>query len=357
MANYFDERDAQNIEKIREICDSLPDFVMQFIVSIQMKTTPLTRLEYVRDIKIFLEYLIKSKFKHYKSIEEISISDMNSIKDYDIELFMEHIDSYVKNDKRRKCNDTAKARKLSSLRSFFKYLYRRELIEENITAKIDTPKIHEKPIRFLEINEIADLLDAAESGLELTPQQKVFHKITKLRDVAILSLFLGTGIRISECVGLNRDDFDFSQNAVKITRKGGAQVVLYYSDEVRNALEAYLLWLDAEINNKTDLARKITDNQAFFISLRGGRITVRTVQFLVEKYCKIVSPLKHITPHKLRSTFGTNLYRETQDIYVVADVLGHRDVNTTKKHYAAISDEIRRKAANVVKLRSEDDDK
>ena len=83
--------------------------------------------------------------------------------------------------------------------------------------------------------------------------------------------------------------------------------------------------------------------------------TKRMGEELVEKYAKIVSPLKKITPHKLRSTFGTNLYRETGDIYVVADVLGHKDVNTTKKHYAAISDEIRRQASTSIKLREKPD--
>ena len=84
------------------------------------------------------------------------------------------------------------------------------------------------------------------------------------------------------------------------------------------------------------------------------RINVRTVEILVKKYSKIVSPLKKITPHKLRSTYGTRLYNETGDIYIVADVLGHRDVNTTKKHYAAITEDNRRKAANMVKLRNDD---
>ena len=82
---------------------------------------------------------------------------------------------------------------------------------------------------------------------------------------------------------------------------------------------------------------------------------MRTVQILVEKYAKIVSPHKKITPHKLRSTFGTVLYRQTGDIYVVADFLGHRDVNTTKKHYAAMSDDIRRKAIKTVKLHDDED--
>ena len=82
------------------------------------------------------------------------------------------------------------------------------------------------------------------------------------------------------------------------------------------------------------------------------RITVRAVENLVKKYAKIVSPLKKITPHKLRSTYGTSLYRETGDIYIVADVLGHKDVNTTRKHYAAITEDHRKSVANAIHLRS-----
>ncbi|MBQ9715944.1 MAG: tyrosine-type recombinase/integrase, partial [Clostridia bacterium] len=162
-------------------------------------------------------------------------------------------------------------------------------------------------------------------------------------------LMLGTGIRVSECVGLNLDDIDFKINGISITRKGGNQVVLYFSDEVKLAL---VEWLEErERNNKVD-----PSEQALFLSLQNKRISVRAVQKLVKKYAKITTPLKKITPHKLRSTYGTALYRETQDIYIVADVLGHRDVNTTKKHYAAISDDIRREAALKVKLHKDDND-
>jgi len=92
---------------------------------------------------------------------------------------------------------------------------------------------------------------------------------------------------------------------------------------------------------------------ALFLSLRNQRISVRSVEYMVKKYAKTVTPLKHITPHKLRSTYGTNLYKETGDIYLVADVLGHNDVNTTKKHYAALEDERRRSARNKVRLRED----
>ncbi|MFR5062528.1 MAG: tyrosine-type recombinase/integrase [Christensenellales bacterium] len=355
--SYFDQRDEKNIAKTREICAILPDFVMEFLVGIQMRTTPLTRLGYVGDLKIFFEYLIRNKFQDKKSLKEITMSDIEQIKSYDIELFLEYLSSYEINGKRYKCGSASKERKLSSLRSFFKYFYRKEKLSENVTDKVDTPKIHDKPIRYLEVNEIAQLLELAEKGYGLSNRQLKIQSLTKYRDVAILSVFLGTGIRISECVGLDRKDVDLSINAISVTRKGGARSVLYFSDEVAKAIVDYLEWLDNQISEETKFAKRISDNNALFLSLRGNRITVRAVQILVEKYCSIVSPLKKITPHKLRSTFGTTLYRETQDIYVVADVLGHRDINTTKKHYAAISDEIRRKAANVIKLRDGGDQK
>ena len=133
-----------------------------------------------------------------------------------------------------------------------------------------------------------------------------------------------------------------------VTRKGGNQAILYFSDEVKFALKEYI----AEKKNDPKVP---FDENAFFLSMQYKRINVRSVEILVKKYSKLVTPLKKITPHKLRSTYGTRLYNETKDIYIVADVLGHRDVNTTKKHYAAITQENRKRVANAVKLRQDDD--
>ena len=175
-------------------------------------------------------------------------------------------------------------------------------------------------------------------------------KITMFRQKDfVLTLFLGTGIRISELVGLDNDSFDFEENSFLVTRKGGNQAILYFSDEVKYALQEY-------ITEKSNDQKIPDDERAFFLSMQYKRINVRTVEILVKKYSKIVSPLKKITPHKLRSTYGTRLYNETGDIYIVADVLGHRDVNTTKKHYAAITQENRRKVASAVKLRKDEND-
>lgn len=355
MNSYREHQNMVVIEQTRKICDNLPGFVGQFITGIQLKTTPLTRLGYARDLKIFFEFLVVRKFRHYKEPSRITLPDINSLRPYDIELFLEFLSSYVTKDGSRfNCNNTSKHRKLASLRSFFKFLYRREMISENITEKVEPPKIYDNAIRYLEPDEIAKLLDLASTGDSLSTRQAAYHEKTKYRDIAIISIFLGTGIRISECVGLDRNHVDLEQNSIVITRKGGSQTQLYFSDEVKNALETYINWIDNEIAEKTEWGKKIVDTTPLFYSLRGNRITPRAVQMLVEKYCNRIAPLKRITPHKLRSTYGTMLYRETQDIYVVADVLGHHDVNTTKKHYAAISDDIRKKAANTIKLRDDD---
>ena len=159
-----------------------------------------------------------------------------------------------------------------------------------------------------------------------------------------MTLLLGTGIRVSECVGLDMEDVDFKNNGIKIHRKGGAEVIVYFGDEVRKAL------IDYAVERQKITAADGSVN-AFFLSLQNKRITVRAVENLVKKYSKLVTTLKNITPHKLRSTYGTNLYRESGDIYLVANVLGHKDVNTTRKHYAAIDDDAKRKAAKYVKLR------
>ena len=181
----------------------------------------------------------------------------------------------------------------------------------------------------------------------LTGRQKAFHQRTNERDTAILTLFLGTGIRISELVGLNVEDVNFESNSFTVTRKGGNRVVLYFSDEVAVAL---LKYLEVRSNEKVP-----HEEHALFLSLQKRRISVRATENLVKKYAKLVSPLKKITPHKLRSTYGTSLYRETHDIYVVAEVLGHKDINTTKKHYAALSDDIKREASTKVTLRDPKD--
>ena len=343
--DYFQNRDYINSKKIINLLKSLPECCTSFVIGIESKTSVLTRLNYLLDIKTFFTYLTnENRYFMGKDLFNLSTAELNNIKSVDIERFLYWINNYEVNGRLYSNNDKAKARKLSSLRSFFKYLYKKDFINSNEISKVDMPKIHDKEIIRLEVDEVVKVLNEIEEPTNLTKRQKAFNKGTYIRDLAIMSLFLGTGIRISECVGLDIDDIDFEINGFKITRKGGNKVILYFSDEVAVALKDYM---------KERLFKKDVDEneKALFLSLQKKRISPRAVENLVKKYSKSAIPLKSISPHKLRSTYGTNLYRETKDIYIVANVLGHKDVNTTKKHYAAISEDMRRSVIEKVKLR------
>ena len=343
MANFIQQRNLKCIEGVSKYLDKLPPFCYDFFIGIENYTSFLTRLNYAQDLNVFFDYLGKFVFK--KQTVEIEMQDLNNLTAKDIERFLSYLSYYEMNGKTYTNGEKGKARKLASIRSFFKYNYKNDNLSTNITEKIDTPKLHTKAITRLEVDEVAKLINEAENPDHMTKMQQAFNKHTKTRDVAMLSLFLGTGIRVSECVGINVKDVDFDQNAFKIVRKGGNQVVLYFSDEVKKAL---IDW----IKDRSIMLDGIKED-ALFVSLQKKRLTTRAVENIVKKYSKIASPLKKISPHKLRSTYGTNLYRETGDIYVVAEVLGHKDVNTTKKHYAAMSEDIKRSVANVVKLRED----
>lgn len=344
--SYKDQQDLKNIEKIREHLQILPRFCGEYFRSLEIRKSTNTRKNYAYDLGVFF-YFLKTNNPYFKDkdIHTLPIEVLDMITAMDVEEYLSYLESYTKDGKLYTNREEGKARKLSSLKSFYDYYFKKNLIRTNPPRQVDVPKIKNKNIIRLDPNEIAQLLDEAESGEKLSGRQLASHEKTKVRDVAILTLLLGTGIRVSECVGLNLEDVDFNNGAIRIIRKGGNEALIYFGDEVSQALEAYM-------NGSRKTAEPATGHEeALFISLNKTRITTRSVERLVKKYSRLVTTVKKITPHKLRSTFGTALYQETGDIYLVADTLGHKDVNTTKKHYAAIDEHRRRMAANVVKLR------
>lgn len=341
---YYDDKEKENTLKLRELISKLPAFCKDFFRSIESRTTSRTRLAYSYDLDVFFSFLKQSN-QIFKS-KEIELSDLDCIKFQDIEEFMEYLKYYKDSDGKEVSNSPSGIkRKIATLRSFYKYYYNNDLIKTNPAAKIILPRIRDKEITRLDVNEVVDFLNSVESGDNLSDNEKKFHEKTKIRDIALLSLLLGTGMRVSECVGINLSDVDLKNTAIKIKRKGAKEAIIYFSDEVLKPLTVYI-----EYRKKIENVDSKNDD-ALFLSLQNKRITARTVENIVKKYARSVTPLKHITPHKLRSTFGTNLYQETDDIYLVASVLGHNDVNTTKKHYAAIEDNKKRLSRNIVKLR------
>jgi len=343
--NYHDEQNKNNILKMRAVLDTLPYFCKDFFRGIENYTSSRTRLAYAYDIRLFFEFLHeRNPILAKTEITDYPVSVLDQITRTDIEEYLDYMSLYQKEGKDITNDERGKARKLSSLRSFYNYFFENEIIEKNPAALVPIPKRHEKEIIRLEPNEVAILLDQVEEGTKLTKKELEYHKKTKVRDVALLTLLLGTGIRVSECVGLDINDINFDEGGFKIRRKGGYETVIYFGEEVESALLDYL-------EERKHIIPAQGHENALFLSLQNRRLAVRSVENLVKKYASRVTTLKKITPHKLRSTYGTNLYRETGDIYLVADVLGHKDVNTTRKHYAALEDERRRKAAGIVRLR------
>ena len=349
MSTYSEERARELALLTREALKELPDICFDFMRAIDATTQPLTRYAYASDLKLFFGFLVDElpKFAGRKATE-FTVEDLGRITSRDIYMYMDYLTLYYKDDVEISNDDLGKMRTISSLRSFYKFLYKNGYIDADPASLVDLPKRHQKPIIRLEIDEVARMLDLVESGDMLSERQKKYNEHTKLRDLAILTLFLGTGIRVSELVGINIDDIDFSINGFLVTRKGGNQAILYFPDEVASVLSDYL-------KLRRTLEARPGHEDALFLSLQNRRISVRAVQLMVKKYAMQAAPLKkHLSPHKLRSTFGTNLYHETGDIYLVADVLGHSDVNTTRRHYAAMTDDRRRLAARKVHLREDD---
>lgn len=345
---YHEQTDIENTLKLREVLKTLPPFCRDYFRAVEPTTTTKTRISYAYDIRIFFQFLLEENpaFKDY-SMQDFTVHVLDQVNALDIEEYQEYLKVYQNGGKTETNGERGLKRKISALRSFYAYYYKREMIHTNPTVLVDVPKIHQKSIIRLDTDEVAILLDYIEHcGDHLTGQKRIFYEKTKERDLAIVTLLLGTGIRVSECVGLDVEDIDFKNNGIKVTRKGGNEMVVYFGPEVEKALKKYL-----EVREGiTPLAGH---EHALFYSAQRRRIGVQAVENLVKKYAREVTTTKKITPHKLRSTYGTALYQETGDIYLVADVLGHRDVNTTKKHYAALDDARRRQAATAVKLREE----
>ncbi len=348
--SYQESLRRERTALLRQVLKELPPACSAFMLAIDQTTQPLTRLNYARDLKLFFHFLQTetTEFGFIASPDQWDAAQLSRITASHIERYAEYLNFYITQDDREFANgELSKMRKLCTLRSFYKYLFKHGLIPANVSLLVDLPKRHEKPILRLEIDEMARMLDMAESGDALTHRQQAYHQRTKVRDLTILTLFLGTGIRVSELVGLNISDLDFENQAFLVTRKGGDQVILYFPQEVAAQLEAYM-----PLRQQQQPLPGHED--ALFLSLQNKRMGVRAVEYMVKKYALQAAPLKtRLSPHKLRSTFGTNLYQATGDIYLVADVLGHSDVNTTRRHYAAMSDDRRRMAAKNVVLREE----
>lgn len=278
-----------------------------------------TVCEYLLDLRSFFRF-----YKAYNSggtlspeeLEGVEISDVDEvtvkkITREDIINFLVHAKSERQN------NTTTRMRKLSSIRSFFQYAHSRmHWIEANPAADIDAPKKAKTLPKYLTVEESVRLLEAIKSDN---------YSKTVIRDFAIVTLFLNTGMRLSELVGLNLTSFDSDIRQVKVVGKGNKERMIYLNDAARGAVIDYL-------KIRLDSRYIVTSDKAFFLSKRQTRISNKTVQWLVGKYLELAGlGNRGLSVHKLRHTAATLMYQSGKvDIRVLKDILGHEQLNTTQ---------------------------
>lgn len=341
------EKESEIMEECLAIEASLPRFLRGFFAYLRGNVLPMTRLAYLRDIRFFCHYLIQeTDITRAEEPSDISLEEFNRLKGTDINLFLDYCRRYkVETEKNiyiYENNKRSLARKKSSLSVLFKFLYRDELMEKNITDGFDpirVPKPGEKEIKALQDDEVMVMLDSLESGEGLTEKERQFWEKTKKRDKAILILFLTYGLRLSELQQLNVSSFNFSRDEFIIYRKRGKESTMPLNRSARKVLDEYLY---QERPSSDSLAE--SEKDALFLSLQGKRMTERQIRELVKKYTSIglqTSRKSGYSPHKLRATAATSLIGRGNSIFDVQALLDHEQVTTTQL-YAAHKKNVKR---------------
>jgi len=314
--DYFSQRDKVVQERIDRVMADLPDFCKRFSLYCELKLSKLTESSYLYAIRQFFSYHAKQK---NTIASMLTINDLNSITTVDIENWLTTFKGNI--------DMNTIIYRHSVMKTFLGYYYTRREIQQNVTEQILMPRLNEKPITRLTPHEVEQVLSAVETYDKRRNQSHI------LRDKTILTLFLSTGVRVSELVGLDLKHIDMENGSFIVTRKGGNIERLYMTDDLQIQLLYYLEAIDTS-----------DENTPLFLSREKTRLADNSIRDMVVKYIEFAGIKKRITPHKLRSTFGTALHRKTKDIFVVAQILGHASVNTTRKYYVAMDEDIKRDA-------------
>lgn len=340
--SYNSEQNYKNKQKIKKLLKEMPQFLEVYFKDMQnMNMSSTSILGYARDLKMFFDWLQQNGFKNQnlrsstaEILENLTIEDIN-------EYFSETMDDKeFKDNKIKEYSANTKARRMASIRAMYRYFYERQLISNDLSNRLRSPKIHDKTILALEGSDITRILQSVLNTEGLSNLDLIRHNKVEKRDYAIIATLFSTGIRVSELIGLDVASLDFKKNTMKIIRKGGDEAEVSFPDITRNALIDY-------INTDRQQLLQEEESPALFVSTSKKRITVSAVEKLIKKYALKagIANANKVTPHKARSSFATSLYNQSNDIQLVADSLGHKSMETTRKHYAKTSQEKLKKIA------------
>ncbi len=350
-SEFYKNKKIDQTLRLRELMSMLPGPAIDFLHSKEVTTQISTRIQYAYDLLTFFRFLqSKNPIFARKDIKKINTADLSNVTSEDVMEFQRYLELNIDVDDYHENSNRGIARRMAPLRGMYKYMLLHEQIKKNPMDLAPLPRIKkDKNIVRMNSEEVRSILYTIQNGSEhMSERQKKYAEKTKYRDLAIMTLMLNTGIRVSECNGLDIADINLKDDSFIIVRKGGGQDVLYFGSVVHEAINDYL---QLERKHITPLEGH---EKALFLSMQGKRMSVDAIENLVKKFARIAVPNKKITPHKLRSTYGTALYKETGDIRLVADVLGHENINTTIDYYAAIEDEHKRQARNAVDFNRKD---
>lgn len=333
-SEYHEQLKREKYNKFKELENVLPKYVHFYLDEMVIDYQINTIIAYTRDLITFFEYLQENNpLLKEKPISNIPVDALNKLTAQDITEYKSYLAS---NSGTHIHSNQASSieRKMAPLRGFFLDIYNKKMINNNPTINQSSHRRKRKKNReiiYLENDEVKKLLYTIQTSRVASDRQHKFCVKSQLRDTAILTLLLNTGIRVSECVCIDLSDLDLKNNSVKIVRKGGNEATIFFNDNTRIALYNY-------INYERKKYLPNGDEKALFLSSQKKRMAIRSIQVMIKKYAIESIPNKNISPHKMRSSYGTALYDQTGDIRLVADVLGHADVTTTARHYASMKE-------------------
>lgn len=336
---YYEHESQLFLDKLKLIQSELPPYCKDYFHYLKQSNGFRTIVSYANDLKIFFYFLSISN-SIYTDPKKIPLELLNSLKPSDINEFMMFLEHYTYNGTPYKNSSAGRNRKLSSLRSFYNYLCYLGFVENNPPSMVRTPKLSKKNVLVLSDEEKNNLLHVIQYGTNLSKKQLETHRITRIRDEAIFTLFLGTGMRVSELVGIDLEHINFNKHTIELVRKGGNEDYIFFGQEIEAILQRYI-----EHSRLQDYKPELHEN-ALFLSLKGTRLHVNSVENLAKKYAVAANISPDFVPHTCRKTYGTQLYNATSDIRLVADVLGHSSILTTSTHYVLNSDSNKASIAN-----------
>jgi integrase/recombinase XerC len=241
----------------------------------------------------------------------------------------------------RKLQKVTVARKLSALRTFFKFCVREKYTRTNPAALVSTPKLPKLVPRVQTAEEINDFLDGlpggaaakpaparTKSGKNGSPKVNATAQLMPRRDRAMIELLYACGLRVSELVGLNLGSFDKTGQMLRVLGKGRKERVVPYGGKAQEALEAYWPVRDRILQQ----TRRTANAEAVFLNPYGGRLTDRAVRYILKKYCLLAGSNLDLHPHSLRHAFATHLLNDGADLRAIQELLGHASLSTTQRY-------------------------